>query len=151
MKVCIVGNSGEAIGSNKGQLVDLCDIIIRMNDFETRGYEKDLGSKTNIIVCAFSSLNKICNPKKYPNYPHHNITQKVIFWSARNLHGEKARRCQSMLGHTKILQPTKNQWDRAIIGAYKNFWRKQPSTGLISIEMALDFFDSNFENIYTWF
>jgi len=143
MKICIVGNSGEAIGSNKGSLVDACDVVIRMNDFETRGYEKDLGSQTNIVVCAFSGENKICNPNKFPDYPHKDVAGKCIFWSARKLDYDRAKRCQGILGHTNVMQPTSEQWGRAINGAYKNFWRKQPSTGLTTIEMSLDLFPNS--------
>jgi len=141
--IVIVGNSGEAINSKKGSLVDSCDIVIRLNNFETEGYEEDIGSKTDIIVCAFSSLVKICNPQKYPEYCHHDLTEKVIFWSARKLVGDKLARCKSLLGNVTVNQPSNNQWKRALNGAYKNFWRQQPSTGLITIEMALDLFPND--------
>ena len=142
-KIVIVGNSGEALGSKKGPLVDNCDIVIRMNDFVTKGYENDLGSKTDIIACAFSSLNKICDPQKYPEYYHHGLVKKVDFWSARKLEGDRARRCYNLLGRMDIPQPTTEQWSRAIKGAYSGFWRKQLSTGLATIEMAVDFFSDS--------
>uniref|UniRef100_UPI0037E73DA7 CMP-N-acetylneuraminate-beta-galactosamide- alpha-2,3-sialyltransferase 1-like n=1 Tax=Semicossyphus pulcher TaxID=241346 RepID=UPI0037E73DA7 len=42
----VVGNSGNLKGSYYGPLIDFHDIVIRMNRGRTKGYEKDVGTKT---------------------------------------------------------------------------------------------------------
>ncbi|XP_051519240.1 CMP-N-acetylneuraminate-beta-galactosamide-alpha-2,3-sialyltransferase 1-like [Myxocyprinus asiaticus] len=42
----VVGNSGNLIRSHYGSLIDSNDFIIRMNEGSTKGFERDVGSKT---------------------------------------------------------------------------------------------------------
>uniref|UniRef100_UPI0037E95D6D CMP-N-acetylneuraminate-beta-galactosamide- alpha-2,3-sialyltransferase 1-like n=1 Tax=Semicossyphus pulcher TaxID=241346 RepID=UPI0037E95D6D len=42
----VVGNSGNLKGSYYGPLIDFHDVVIRMNRGRTKGYEKDVGTKT---------------------------------------------------------------------------------------------------------
>ncbi|XDV33936.1 hypothetical protein PO909_004171 [Leuciscus waleckii] len=42
----VVGNSGNLLGSNYGQLIDSYDFVIRINKGPTENYEMDVGSKT---------------------------------------------------------------------------------------------------------
>ncbi|XP_040992937.1 beta-1,6-galactosyltransferase GALT29A-like isoform X2 [Juglans microcarpa x Juglans regia] len=44
----VVGNSGILLNSDKGELVDSHEIVIRLNNARTNGFERDVGSKTNI-------------------------------------------------------------------------------------------------------
>ena len=62
-KVVLIGNSGEALNFEAGNLIDSCDVVIRMNDFAVYGYENFIGFKTDVVVCAFSGDNKICDIK----------------------------------------------------------------------------------------
>uniref|UniRef100_A0A672K6N8 CMP-N-acetylneuraminate-beta-galactosamide-alpha-2,3-sialyltransferase 1-like n=1 Tax=Sinocyclocheilus grahami TaxID=75366 RepID=A0A672K6N8_SINGR len=42
----VVGNSANLVGSHYGSLIDLHDVVFRLNKGPTKGYEKDVGSKT---------------------------------------------------------------------------------------------------------
>ncbi|RXN17018.1 CMP-N-acetylneuraminate-beta-galactosamide-alpha-2,3-sialyltransferase 1-like protein [Labeo rohita] len=42
----VVGNSGNLVGSRYGALIDSQDFVIRMNEGPTKGFERDVGSKT---------------------------------------------------------------------------------------------------------
>ncbi|XP_065844788.1 CMP-N-acetylneuraminate-beta-galactosamide-alpha-2,3-sialyltransferase 1-like, partial [Oscarella lobularis] len=61
----VVGSSDNMIGSNYGSLIDSHDVVIRMNVIPTKGYEKDVGTKTTFqtlyigIKKAYISPNKI--------------------------------------------------------------------------------------------
>lgn len=46
--IAIVGNSPSALGLNKGKEIDAHDIVIRFNNYQTSGFEKDYGEKTDI-------------------------------------------------------------------------------------------------------
>ena len=145
--ICLVGNSGEIIGSNLGKKIDNCDEVIRFNDFVVEGYEDDCGSKTTIICLNFQEGARLYNIKDYPDFPSRKIAEYCEIWSARprdiNLdphYLHRTQRCISWLGHANIIHPTKEQWERSLKNAYVGYWRQQPSTGLITIEMVLDRF-----------
>ncbi|XP_035770331.1 CMP-N-acetylneuraminate-beta-galactosamide-alpha-2,3-sialyltransferase 2-like [Neolamprologus brichardi] len=46
----VVGNSGNLRRSHYGPLIDLHEVVIRMNTGITRGFEKDVGNKTVMVV-----------------------------------------------------------------------------------------------------
>jgi|688.fasta_scaffold04801_7 hypothetical protein len=47
-KICIIGNGVGSIRKENGKFVDSCDEVVRIKNFETRGFEKYIGSKTTI-------------------------------------------------------------------------------------------------------
>ena len=47
-KVIVVSNSPVVLEKKLGEKIDKFDIIIRINDFEINGYEKNVGTKTHI-------------------------------------------------------------------------------------------------------
>ncbi|XP_028819722.1 CMP-N-acetylneuraminate-beta-galactosamide-alpha-2,3-sialyltransferase 1-like [Denticeps clupeoides] len=54
----VVGNSGNLKNSNYGPLIDLSDFVIRMNRGPTKGFEKDVGSRTtHHIMYPESAVN----------------------------------------------------------------------------------------------
>ena len=48
-KIVVVGNAGSMRGSGLGPAIDEFDVVIRVNDFKTKGFEADVGSKTTGI------------------------------------------------------------------------------------------------------
>ncbi len=46
--VAVIGNGPSEIGRNKGEEIDLHDIVIRFNNYRTAGFEKDYGSRTDV-------------------------------------------------------------------------------------------------------
>ncbi len=51
--VAVVGNGPSEIGKGKGSEIDSHDIVIRINNYQTEGFEQDYGSKTDIWVRGF--------------------------------------------------------------------------------------------------
>lgn len=47
-KIVIVGNGPSLIGSSLGEKIDEFDIVVRLNRFRTKGFEKDIGTRTSI-------------------------------------------------------------------------------------------------------
>lgn len=50
-RVAVIGNAPTLKTSGMGSYVDNHDIIIRFNDCHVHGYEKDVGSRTDILIC----------------------------------------------------------------------------------------------------
>lgn len=140
ISVCVVGNSPSVIGSSKGAAVDQCDIVVRVNDFVTTGYEVDVGRKTSIVVVSPSvkfspELSKVsprrifvfganlgdnfsriilrlkANPNGLPLVPRRrNLLSRLMY--------------RDLLGLTVGLQNPAKQW---------------PTTGMVAIIASLDF------------
>lgn len=53
--IAIVGNGPYELGKNKGKEIDNHDIVIRMNNYQTLGFEKDYGTKTDIYARGVSN------------------------------------------------------------------------------------------------
>lgn len=49
MKVFVIGNGPSALNTPLGEEIDNADVVVRINDFQTKGYEKFVGSKTDIL------------------------------------------------------------------------------------------------------
>ena len=50
MNVVVVGNGASALNKANGDFINECDKVIRLGTFITEGYEKYIGSKTDIYV-----------------------------------------------------------------------------------------------------
>ena len=46
MKVAIVGNGPNVLNRALGPSIDRCDVVVRINCFRLKGYERDVGSRT---------------------------------------------------------------------------------------------------------
>lgn len=88
MKVIVIGNGASLLKSKLGKLIDEFDIIIRLNDFKTEGFEEHVGSKTDILfTCTLKDLNTPELIGKFPEVivallmnPHDGveITEEVL-------------------------------------------------------------------------
>lgn len=50
MKIILIGNSPSVLSKKNGHIIDKFDIVVRLNDFKTNGYEQYVGSKTDILI-----------------------------------------------------------------------------------------------------
>lgn len=82
--IAVVGNGPQELGKGKGYEIDSHDIVIRFNNFNTNGFEKDYGSKTDIFIRNASielkdvdrRFNKICVWE--PDFYHFIILQYIL-------------------------------------------------------------------------
>lgn len=145
-KCIIVGNSSALLEKNKGSFIDDCDKVIRMNWFEIKGFEKDVGTKLDIYATGPTQIkdrskdfckqfNEIWFPWPYGNRFHkvkklwteiksfeewlnmYNIDQNKLHCCSENLLNDVKKYCQDN-------DPTKYG----------------PSTGFVIINMALQKF-----------
>lgn len=48
-QVFVIGNGPSALNRRLGEVIDTADVVVRINDFKTVGYEEYVGSKTDIL------------------------------------------------------------------------------------------------------
>ena len=138
MTVCIVGNSDNILGSRLGSKIDQCTTVIRINDFLVAGHEEDAGTKTDVIACAFSSANKLAND---PNWPTKPLLKKCSVWMVRYPRPDRLSRVRSCgVNPSDVVNPSQSLYDKLVADVYSKFWRKEPSSGLVTIAMAMELF-----------
>lgn len=64
-KIAIVGNGPCELGKNQGEEIDSHDVVIRFNEFHTKGYEKDYGTKCDVWANYFGNTDFL----KYTEQP----------------------------------------------------------------------------------
>lgn len=52
-RVAIVGNAGYLTDLAQGDRIDACDLVVRMNNFRVRGFEKSVGSRVDVFMSNF--------------------------------------------------------------------------------------------------
>lgn len=87
MNIVIIGNSHDIIKTKKGEFIDSCDRIIRINSFKIHGVEEFVGSRVDIVsICLakFVVENALVFSKKViskaneiwsPSWPEYFTTQ----------------------------------------------------------------------------
>ncbi|GLD45546.1 CMP-N-acetylneuraminate-beta-galactosamide-alpha-2,3-sialyltransferase 1-like protein, partial [Lates japonicus] len=65
----VVGNSANLLGSHYGPLIDFNDVIIRMNNGRTKGYEADVGKRTTHRVMYPESASDLDNTTHLVLFP----------------------------------------------------------------------------------
>lgn len=137
--VCVVGSSPNVLQEELGEKIDSCDIVIRMNVFKVAGFEKHVGSKTDIAAFTF-------RPGRMEYMFKESGVMKidgVKFWSTQpfnsKINPSGPRRQQEAKSKTKrddTKPPSDAVWTGLIDKIYQDYWRKSPSSGLITLEMA---------------
>ena len=101
-KVCIVGSSDGLIGKSLGEKIDSHEIVVRINQPEISGFEKDVGSRLNHSFISIwqiakrstvSNLCDICDKEIENSKPLTRIgstVNKDCFERLRNEEGESA-------------------------------------------------------------
>tara|TARA_R110002020_G_scaffold37124_4_gene111974 strand:+ start:14942 stop:15535 length:594 start_codon:yes stop_codon:yes gene_type:complete len=139
VKVCIVGNSPNMLDNNLGEKIDACDHVIRINDFVIDGFENKIGSKTTIVAAGFSSASKMVKG----DYPTSNLMDTCDIWVLHPEDGRIHRVVNYGVKKDRIFVINDAQYSFLKQVVYKNFWRKVPSCGIATIQMALDYFENN--------
>jgi len=66
MSVFIIGNGPSATRNKLGHIIDRADVVVRINDFKTKGFEPFVGTKTDILFT--------CRLNEYLNTLHTELT-----------------------------------------------------------------------------
>lgn len=74
----LVSSSGQMIGTGVGEEIDQNGCVIRMNNAPTRGYEKDVGSRTSVRVVSHTSVPLLVKNEHY--YFQQSANTTYVFW-----------------------------------------------------------------------
>lgn len=133
MRVIIVGNSPELLKATNGHLIDSFDFVVRMNHYEIDGYQKYVGTKTDIYATAWAT------PKKKPFDKFEYI---IHYTGAENIEGYTPQDNEILF--TK--EEYKEMQDAMLFSHYDT----QPSLGAAVIFYFLKYYP-NFEIYITGF
>ncbi|WP_082573006.1 glycosyltransferase family 29 protein [Ensifer sp. Root558] len=139
IKVLVVGNAPTLLEREIGDKIDKFDVVIRVNNFRTGGYEKFVGSKTDYALispaCMESAELRALDPSK-------------VFVSGSNLRDDYDKISKRLMDENrgcKVLPPQENVLKSSIyvdgmriemdFDLAKDQW---PSTGIIAVQWARD-------------
>ncbi|KAJ3671339.1 hypothetical protein LUZ60_007418 [Juncus effusus] len=124
----VVGNSGILLGSKHGELIDSHEFVIRLNNARISGYEKDVGSKTNLSFVNSNVLNLCTRKDKCQCHPY-GESVPILMYICQPKHFLDFVICNS--SHNSPLIITDPRFDKlcARIAKYYSLKRFVDSTG----------------------
>lgn len=66
-RIIIIGNGAKALTNENGKFIDESDIVIRLNNFKTEGFEKYVGTKIDVYSC-WAKILDYCKLSKEERY-----------------------------------------------------------------------------------
>ncbi|KAM6975923.1 alpha-N-acetyl-neuraminyl-2,3-beta-galactosyl-1,3-N-acetyl-galactosaminide alpha-2,6-sialyltransferase [Tautogolabrus adspersus] len=77
-RCALVSSSGQMLRAGAGEEIDSIGCVIRMNNAPTRGFEKDVGSRTNVRVVSHTSVPWLVKNESY--YFQQSVNTTYVFW-----------------------------------------------------------------------
>lgn len=136
--IAIVGNAGYLAEIEQGDYIDGHDLVVRMNNFQTAGYERQVGSKLSVFLTTFHCDVTLSRPELQNAAL---IAASVPFnWSQPRDSGLKHRHAEcitlglAQLARREAYVPEMGYFQslRQSLGAY-------PTTGAMGLVLAVDF------------
>ncbi|XP_030645008.1 CMP-N-acetylneuraminate-beta-galactosamide-alpha-2,3-sialyltransferase 1-like [Chanos chanos] len=139
----VVGNSGNLLGSHYGALIDFNDFVIRMNRGPTKGFEKDVGSKTTHRIIYPESVVDVDNSTHLVLLPFKTLDLEWLIsaFTTKNItrtyvsvkSSVNANKDMVMVIHPAFIKYVYDNW----------LWKRgvYPSTGFVALVFALHICD----------
>ncbi len=128
-RILIIANGESILSNDYGQFIDNYPLVARINNYQTKGFENQIGSKTDIWINGANSKLKL-QPTKYSNIIV-LMPSQVILKKQSDLNGHVSKR----------LKLNKEKYDTAPLSDIQNFENQvgynRLTTGLYSILWAL--------------
>ena len=133
--LAIVGNAGYLRDRSQGTLIDGHDLVLRMNNFQTAGWENCVGTRTDVFLSTF-----------WHDVRLENIAQRKAKWIVASVpnnfrkrpeihvrHGERVTAGLLKLHRQEVFVPDETYFVRLCrqLGS-------QPTTGAMALFLALD-------------
>ncbi|XP_041739696.1 CMP-N-acetylneuraminate-beta-galactosamide-alpha-2,3-sialyltransferase 1 isoform X2 [Coregonus clupeaformis] len=144
----VVGNSGNLKGSRYGPLIDSSDVIIRMNNAPTSGFEKDVGSRTTHHVMYPESAIDLDNTTILLLIPFKTLDLQWIISALTTGSIEKTyipvpSRIKANKNRVLVYSPT---FFKYVYDTWLESHGRYPSTGFLSLLFAVHICDK--VNVY---
>lgn len=144
--IAIVGNSGYLLQNKYGKLIDSHDLVLRMNNFITTGYEESVGKKFDIYICNFFRDINFENIAHTPNIIISSVPNN--FFKNENghltsFHSKEITNGAKKLAQKKIFSPRTSSYKK-----YADNLGSKPSTGLMAIILAKEILSPIAKNIF---
>ncbi|XP_065327145.1 CMP-N-acetylneuraminate-beta-galactosamide-alpha-2,3-sialyltransferase 1-like [Pelmatolapia mariae] len=139
----VVGNSGNLRRSHYGPLIDLHEVVIRMNTGITRGFEKDVGNKTTHRVMYPESAVDLDDNTHFVLFPFKiQDFEWLIKASTTGFTGRSYMPVQSKIKANKdlvmVVNPAFMKYVHEVWLGYRGLY---PSTGFMALILALHICD----------
>lgn len=143
--IALIGNAGYLSNLEQGNLIDKYDLVIRMNNFKIKSYEKNVGEKIDIYLCCFYSDIDYTNPyTRHAKWHISSVPNNFITCTAiPRKHCYQITEGIKKLGINNIYTPS--------IKDYKNYTKKihaPPSTGITAMLMIDQYLSHITSEIY---
>lgn len=103
-RCALVSSSGQMLGASAEEEIDKTACVIRMNNAPTRGYEKDVGSRTTVRVVSHTSVPLLVKNEKY--YFQQSANTVYVFWGPeRNMRQDGKGHIFNLLQKMSIKYP----------------------------------------------
>jgi hypothetical protein len=134
--VAIVGNAGYLAGLEQGREIDRHTLVIRLNNFRTVGFERQVGSRCDVFLTNFFTDIRFDRPE-LAGIPHLVASVPNAFRKARRrlLHHRHAAHITTgleRLGRRDVSVPSDAEFAAACAAC-----RAMPSTGLMALRFVL--------------
>lgn len=121
--VLLIGNGPSAINKERGKEIDAFDgRVVRCNGYKIKGYEKYIGTRTDILILGMLNLKEVLQPQ----YDY------ILLYQAQLDGGAGLRKIKEESRHNKIIFFPIHEKDK-----FKELLQlsrhKEPSTGIIAI------------------
>ncbi|XP_030002661.1 CMP-N-acetylneuraminate-beta-galactosamide-alpha-2,3-sialyltransferase 2-like [Sphaeramia orbicularis] len=136
----VVGNSGNLVGANYGQLIDSHDVVIRMNKGMTKGFEEDVGRKTTHRVMYPESAMDVENDTHLVLFPFKIMDIEWIMKASTT--GFYGRRSYApIIPKIKVNKDLVRVVNPAFMRYVHHSWLEKtgsyPSTGFMTVVLAM--------------
>ncbi|XP_076129265.1 CMP-N-acetylneuraminate-beta-galactosamide-alpha-2,3-sialyltransferase 1-like [Alosa pseudoharengus] len=143
-RVCsVVGNSGNLKNSHYGLLIDASDLVLRINKGPTKGFEKNVGSKTTHRIIYPESAVDVDNSTHLVLFPFKTLDLEWLISVFTTHHITKT--------YTRVMSTIKADVNMVMVvnPTFMNYvhyvWLKKhggyPSTGFMTVVLALHICD----------
>ncbi|XP_056274803.1 CMP-N-acetylneuraminate-beta-galactosamide-alpha-2,3-sialyltransferase 1-like [Pseudoliparis swirei] len=139
----VVGNSGNLKGAHYGGLIDSCDLVIRMNQAPTAGYEEDVGARTTHHVMYPESAVDLDNGTSLVLVPFKTLDLQWIIsalttGTITHTYTPVASRIKANKDKVLIYNPT---FFKYVYESWLEGHGRYPSTGFLSLMLAVHICD----------
>jgi hypothetical protein len=136
--LAIVGNAGYLSEIDQGDYLDSHDLVLRMNNFRTAGYERQVGQKLDVFISTFHSDVDLTNPAL-------NEARFIVASVPNN--GSKPRNSSLNYRHARFIarglrtlgRDTAYVPEEAYFLSLRKTLGSYPTTGAMALLLAIDF------------